>query len=447
VQDYPAEAENALVVYGLEAKPPIGVSVLVGLQHVAAMVVGTITPPLILAGILNFPAEQTAYFISIALLCSAAGVLLQCRQRGPVGSGLLSVTGTSFSFLQPLTQAGQMGGLALMFGMSCVTAPVVILFAPFLSRLRAVFTPVVSGTVVLLIGASLIPTAYYSLATPVYDGAPGWLGLAIGMTVVAVIVLAQATGRAWLRISAAALGVGAGCGLCWLVGGLAGPAESAGGAWLTVPRLLPHGFAFRWELVLPFVFVYLVSLLEAMGDITATAQLSGLETRGRAHWRRLSGGVMADGILSTTSALIGGFPSATYAQNNGVIQITGVASRRVGYVMAAILAVLGLMPAVGRYVTAMPAAVLGGLAMLMFGLVAVSGVRLLMKAGMGQREGVIVALALGVGLGLPSQPGIVASLPEMARAVFESGISAGGVTALVLNLVWPAKVVEEEAVA
>lgn len=437
VQNYPASAEDAVIVYGLEAKPPIGVSVLVGVQHVAAMVVGTITPPLILAGILKFRPEETAYFISVALLCSAVGVLLQCRQRGPVGSGLLSVTGTSFSFLQPLTQAGQIGGLALMLGMSCVTAPVGILLAPFLSKLRMVFTPVVSGTVVLLIGASLIPTAYFSLAVPVYAGAPGWLGLAIGMTVVAVIVLAQAMQRAWLRISAAALGVAVGCALCAAVGGLQAPAAEATSGWFTRPRLLAHGFAFRWELVLPFVFVYLVSLLEAMGDMTATAQLSGLETRGREHWRRLSGGVMADGILSTTSALFGGFPSATYAQNNGVIQITGVASRRVGYVMAAILAVLGFVPAVGRWVTALPPAVLGGLALLMFGLVAVSGVRLLVNAGMGQREGVIVALSLGVGLGLPSQPAIVASLPEVARGVFESGISAGGVTALVLNLAWP----------
>lgn len=155
---------------------------------------------------------------------------------------------------------------------------------------------------------------------------------------------------------------------------------------------------------------------------------------------------MADGILSTTSALFGGFPSATYAQNNGVIQITGVASRRVGYVMAVMLAVLGLFPVVGRYVTAMPPAVLGGLALLMFGLVAVSGMRLLLSAGIGQREGVIVALSLGVGLGLPSQPALVASLPSFAHSLLESGISAGGLTALALNLAWPERRSEDAGV-
>ena len=426
------------IVYGLEDHIPLGASVLVGVQHVSAMVVGTVTPPLILAGVLKFSQADTAYLVSIALLASAFGTWLQCRQRGPVGSGLLSVTGTSFAFLQPLTLAGQAGGLALMLGMSCVTAPLLIVLAPFITRLRKVFTPLVSGVVVLLIGTSLIPTAFYGLAAPLRPDAPPWLGLVIGGVVIAVIVGAQATGRAWARIAGAALGVIAGCILCGMVGGLHAP-EPGTGAWFTQPRFLPHGFAFDWKFVPPFAFIYLVSLLEAMGDIAATSQLSGLPTGGSAHWRRLSGGVLADGITSTASALFGGFPSATYAQNNGVIQITGVASRRVGYVMAIILALLGLFPAIGRWVTVMPPAVLGGLALMMFGLVAVAGVRLLFSAGLGQREGVIVALSLGMGLGLPTQPALLASLPSWLHSLLESGISAGGLTALLLTLFWPAK--------
>src|SRR5262249_44156961 len=152
-------------------------------------------------------------------------------------------------------------------------------------------------------------------------------------------------------------------------GGVHLPADGAGG-WFTRPRWLAHGFAFQWKLVLPFAFIYLVSSLEAMGDMTATSQLSGLPTTGDEHWRRLSGGIMADGLPRSIAALFGGFPSTTYAQNNGVIQITGVGSRRVGYVMAIMLALLGLVPAVGRAVTAVPPPVLGALALLLFGLVA-----------------------------------------------------------------------------
>lgn len=431
----PPATNPANIVYGLEDPIPFGTSVLVGAQHGSAMVVGTITPPLILAGALKFSQADTAYFISIALLASAFGTWLQCRQRGPVGSGLLSVTGTSFSFLQPLMAAGQAGGLPLMLGLSCVTAPLLILLAPFLSKLRAVFTPLVSGVVVLLIGTSLIPTAFFGLAAPVRSGAPPWLGLLVGAVVIAVIVLAQATGRAWARIAGAACGVIAGCVLCGLLGGLHAPEPGIGG-WFTQPRLLPHGFAFDWKFVPPFAFIYLVSMLEAMGDMTATSQLSGLSTSGPAHWRRISGGVMADGITSTVAALFGGFPSATYAQNNGVIQITGVASRRVGYVMSVMLVLLGLFPVVGRWVTVLPPSVLGGLALMMFGLVAVAGIRLLLTAGFGQREGVIVALSLGVGLGLPTQPALLASVPTFLRSLLESGISAGGLTALILNLIW-----------
>lgn len=432
-----APATPALV-YGLEDRVPPVTACFVGFQQVAAMVVGTITPPLILAGPLKFSAADTAYFISIALLSSALGTFLQCRRRGPIGAGLLSVTGTSFAFISVLMQAGQAGGLALMFGLSCLTAPLLIVLAPFIAKLRAVFPPLVSGIIVLLIGASLIPTAFFSLAQPLKPGAPPALGLAVGATVVAIVVASQIVGRSWARIAGVALAVAGGVTLCALLGAFHPPA-AGDDAWLTVPRFLAHGFAFSWSLALPFAFIYLVSLLEALGDMTATSQLSGLPTEGPDYWKRLSGGVLADGITSTVSALFGGFPSATYAQNNGVIQITGVAARRVGYAMAAILLVLGAIPAVGRWITVLPPPVIGGLALLLFGLVAVSGLRILLSLPLGQREGIIVALSLGVGLGLPTQPGLLHGAPPIVHALLESGISAGGLTALILNLAWPAK--------
>ncbi len=431
----PYAAPAPVIVYGIEDRVPLGPAVLVGAQHVVAMVVGTITPPLLLANALKFSPDDTAYFISIALLASALGAFLQCRRRGPLGSGLLSVTGTSFAFMGPLTQAWHAGGLAMMFGMSCCVAPVQMLLAPLVGRLRGLITPLVSGSIVLLIGASLIPTAFFGLATPLQPGGSPWPGIAAGAVVVAVIVGAQASGRAWARVAGVAFAIAAGCGVCALFGGLHAPGATTGG-WLTQPRWLAHGFAFSGSLVLPFAFIYLISSLEAMGDMTATSQLSGLKTEGEEHWRRLSGGLLADGAVCTVASLFGGFPSTTYAQNNGVIQITGVASRRIGYVMAAILGVLGLVPAVGRAVTALPPPVLGALALLLFGLVAVSGLRLIVTHGLGQREGVIVALVLGIGLGLPTQPGLIAKIPELLRPLFESGISAGGLTAILLNAIW-----------
>jgi NCS2 family nucleobase:cation symporter-2/xanthine permease XanP len=207
---------------------PLVPAIFVSFKQVSAMVVGTITPALILAGVLKFSPADTAYFVSIALLASAVGTFLQTRRYGIVGSGLLSVTGTSFAFLGPLIQAGQTGGLALMFGMSLAAAPVQLIFAPFLPKLQRGFAPIVSGVVVLLIGLSLIPTAMFGIAAPVAPGAPPWAGLLIAATVVAVVLLAQSTGRTWARLGSVLFDLIAGYLVCGLAGWLQAPAPGDG---------------------------------------------------------------------------------------------------------------------------------------------------------------------------------------------------------------------------
>jgi xanthine permease XanP len=423
------------LVYGVDDRLPPLTALVVSLQQVSAMVVGVITPALLLSSILKFSASDTAYLVSMALLAAAIGTLLQSTPIGPVGSGLLSVTGTSFAFIQPLILSGQAGGLPLMFGMSLATVPVQFLVAPFLPRLRRVLTPLVSGIVVVLIGLSIIPEAVKGIVAPVAPDAPGWAGAAVAAAVVAAVLAAQALGRPWTRMAGTLFGLGAGYAVCGACGWLHAP--PSGGSGIMAPRLLPHGLAFKGEFLLPFAFIYLISLLEAIGDMTATSQLSGLPTRGAAHWLRLRGGILADALTSTVSALFGSFPSTTYAQNNGVIQISGVASRHIGKLMALILALLGLFPVVARWVTAMPPAVLGGMALLLFGLVAVSGLRLILGAGLSHRNGLIVAVSLGVGLGFASQSAWLATLPAFLRPLLASGISAGGLTALILNLLLP----------
>lgn len=323
-----------------------------------------------------------------------------------------------------------------MFGMSLACVPVLFLFVPFLSRLRRVFTPLVSGIVVLLIGLSIIPEATPGIIAPVAANAPVWAGVAIAAVVIAVVLLAQSVGGTRARLASILLGVLAGYLTCGFFGWLHRPAGE-GDPLMMVPRILPHGAAFQWKFVVPFAFIYVATLLEALGDMTATSQLSGLETEGPAYWARLRGGVLSDGITCAISGFIGSFPSTTYAQNNGVIQITGVASRHIGKWMAAILVLLGLFPAVSQWVTAMPQPVLGGMAILLFGLVAVAGLRLIMLDGLTHRDGLIVALSLGIGLGTASQTAWVQTLHPIMQTLFASGVSAGGLTALALNIVLP----------
>jgi len=426
----------SLLLYGPEDHLPLGPAILVSLQQVAAMVVGVVTPALILSHALHFAPADTSYLVSMALVAAGLGTFLQTSKFGFVGSGLLSVAGTSFAFLQPLINAGKAGGLPLMFGMSLACAPTLLIFVPFLSRLRRVFTPLVSGIVVLLIGLSIIPEATPGIIAPVAADAPVWAGAAIASAVIAVVLLAQSVGGSRARLASILWGVLAGYLTCGAFGWLHRPA-GAGDSWIMLPRILPHGFMFQWKFAVPFAFIYLATLLEALGDMTATSQLSGLETAGPAYSARLRGGVLSDAITCLVSGIIGSFPSTTYAQNNGVIQITGVASRHIGKWMAAILVLLGLFPAVAQWVTAMPQPVLGGMAILLFGLVAVAGLRLILLNGLTHRDGLIIALSLGMGLGVATQTAWVQTLHPILQTFLGSGVSAGGLTALVLNMILP----------
>jgi len=399
------------------------------------MLVGVVTPVLLIAGSLRLEPLDTSYLVSMALLAAALGTFLQSLRLGLVGSGLLSVTGTSATFIGPLVHAGRSGGLALMLGMSLAGAAVPLLLAFCVPTLRRYFPPLVSGIVVLLIGLSLLPNAMGGIAAAAVPGAPVWSGGAIALLVIAVVLGAQAFGRRWSRLGGILAAVAAGYAACAACGWLRSPPPSRG--WFAAPHLLRYGLAFQWEYLVPFAFLYLFTMLEAVGVMTATARLSGLDTDGTAHNERLRGGLITDGLTSCVGAIIGSFPNITYAQNNGVIQITGVASRRVGKGMAGILLLMGLFPPVSRWLTAMPPPVLGGMAILLFGLVAVSGLRLMMGGGIGQREALIIAVSLGVGLALPTQPQWIAALPSVPRALFSSGICGGGLSALVLNVMLP----------
>ena len=183
--------------------------------------------------------------------------------------------------------------------------------------------------------------------------------------------------------------------------------------------------------------MYLVTAIETLGDLTACSELSGQPTGGPAYWRRVRGGVFADGVNCALAAILNAFPSTTFAQNNGVIQMTGVASRRVGRVCGVLLVVFGLLPGLGRWLAAVPPPVIGGLTLVLFGLIAAAGIRILTRAGLGQRECLIVAMALGLGVGVDLHPEALAPLPESLRLIFSSGISTGGLAALALNILLP----------
>ncbi|HKZ53004.1 MAG TPA: solute carrier family 23 protein [Candidatus Acidoferrales bacterium] len=245
---------------------------MVGLQHVLAMFIGIITPPLVASRALDFSPSQTAYLVSMALVASGLATFVQVSRLGPVGSGLLSVQGTSFAFLGPLVQAGQLGGLPLMIGMSLFLSPVEMVLSRFLVKLQKILTPLVSGVVVLMIGLSLVPVGAKSIAEGLGNRAPTWAGLAVGGIVILVVVALHGSQRPWARISAVAVALLVGYGVCAAAGYLEYRPPTAG-AWFVLPVPFKYGLAFRWELALPFLLLYLITTIESIGDLTATAQL------------------------------------------------------------------------------------------------------------------------------------------------------------------------------
>jgi xanthine permease len=430
------QIEEAAVLHGLHAQMSHRRAALVGLQHVLAMFVGIITPPLIISRALEFSPSQTAYLVSMALVASGLATAVQVRRFGPLGSGLLSVQGTSLAFLTPLIQAGHLGGLPLMLGMSLALSPVEMVLSRFLLRLRKILTPLVSGVVVLLIGISLVPVGVRGVAAGLGGGAPPWAGLAVAGLVVGVVVVLHAVHRPWARISAVAVALLVGYGVCAAAGYLEyRPPTSE--AWLVLPIPFKYGLSFRGEFVLPFLLLYLITAVETIGDLTATAQLSGEPIQGSLYWDRIRGGVLADGFNSALAATCNSFPNTTFSQNNGVIQLTGVASRQAGYWVAGFLCLFGLFPVISGWIAVMPGPVLGGVTLLLFGFVAAAGVRILKQVELTHTNMLILATSVAVGIGVQSVPEVLDPLPQTLRLILGSGITTGGLTALVLNAVLP----------
>ncbi|MBK5074807.1 uracil-xanthine permease [Budviciaceae bacterium CWB-B4] len=447
----PAPASNSELIYHLEDRPPLPQTLFAALQHLLAMFVAVITPAMLICQALGLPAQDTQHIISMSLFASGLASLLQIRTWGPVGSGLLSIQGTSFNFVAPLI----MGGTALKNGGADVPTMMATLFGTlmlascteiFLSRVlhlaQRVITPLVSGIVVMIIGLSLIQVGLISIGggysamseTNNTFGSPS--NLLLAGVVLATIILLNRQRNPYLRVSSLVIAMAIGYLLAWAMGMLP---ERAGveSELIMVPTPLYYGLGIDWTLLIPLMLVFMITSLETIGDITATSDVSEQPVAGPVYMKRLKGGVLANGLNSMLSAVFNTFPNSCFGQNNGVIQLTGVASRYVGYVVSLMLVLLGLFPIVSSFVLSIPEPVLGGATIVMFGTIAASGVRIVSRETLNRRAIMIMALSLAVGLGVSQQPQILQFAPEWLKTLLSSGIAAGGITAIVLNLVFP----------
>ncbi|WP_269526621.1 uracil-xanthine permease family protein [Coraliomargarita parva] len=430
----PAEKKSELL-YPHDSRMAPGKAALAALQQVVAMFIGCITPALIYISVVGVEAQNQGYLVSMCLFSAGLGTFLQAKRIGPIGSGLLSVNGTSFAYLDLLLRAGQEGGLPLACGMTLAAVPLQFVLSFFLPALRRYFSPIIAGIVVLLIGLNLIPVAGHSIASiPDGSGPEAWTqNFILSAIVVVALIGTQVLGKPMLRICGPVIAIGIGFGLAAAFGMLSWP-ESNGGPWLVLPQPLHEGLAFKWDLLIPFMIIYFVSSIEAIGDLTATASLSGMKTDGIDFWHRLRGGILSDAITSTFAALINVFPTATFSQNNGVIQLTGVGSRQVGFYVAGILMITGLLPQTGLVFSMIPGPVLGGVTLVLFGLIAGAGLRMINDQHLGSKEVLVLAISLGMAFAIPSQKEFVENLPSLLQGIFSSPVATGGLTAVIMNI-------------
>ncbi|MGC9420994.1 uracil-xanthine permease family protein [Vibrio sp.] len=445
----PHASRQSDLIYQLNDRPPLPQTLFAALQHLLAMFVAVITPSLIICQSLGVPADQTNTIISMSLFASGLSSFIQIRTFGPIGSGLLSIQGTSFNFLGPIIGAGlalKAGGadissmMAAIFGTILVASFAEILLSRVLQFAQRIITPLVSGIVVTLIGLTLVQVGLVSIGggyAALSDGTFGSLDkLALAGTVLALIVILNRARNPYVRVASIVIAMVVGYIMAYLMG-MVDTSQKPQSSLMALPIPMQYGLSFDWSLFIPLVLIFLITALEAIGDITATSEVSGEPVKGPIYMKRIKGGVLADGLNSALAAVFNSFPNSTFSQNNGVILLTGVASRYVGYFIAAMLVLLGLFPGVASFVQLIPEPVLGGATIVMFGTIAAAGVRIISRVDLDRRAILIMALSFSMGLGIAQKPEILQFMPEFIKSIFSSGVAAGGITAIVLNLLLP----------
>ncbi|KJH70824.1 uracil-xanthine permease family protein [Aliterella atlantica] len=449
-QDVPPQAvSTSKLIYGLDDRPPVPEAIFVAIQHVLAAFVGIITPPLIIGTTIGLSPTETSYIVSMSLFVSGLATFLQVKRFGIVGSGLLSLQGTSFAFLGSIVGVGTAiigaGGtpqtaLARIFGVCFVGAFVQIFFSRFLHLARQIISPVVSGTVVMIIGLSLIKTGVVSMAGGIAAQKNGTFGspqnLALSGLVLGTIILMNVTGNRYLRMGAIGIGLLVGYVVSIFLG-LVDFSIFSKLPPISVPLPLRYGMSFDFVSFIPFVLLYILTSIETIGDLTATSAITGQPVEGSLFMRRIKGGILGDGINCLMAALFNTFPVTTFSQNNGVIQMTGVGSRYVGFYIAGVLALLGLFPLVGGVFQSLPQPVLGGATVVMFGAIAVAGIDIVSSVEIGRRDLMIVAVSLALGLGVVYVPEIFTNKPALVQNLFSSATATGGLSAVLLNWLLP----------
>lgn len=429
------------LIYQIEDRPPFKEAVFAAFQHLLSIFVAIVTPPLIIGASLGLDMETTGFLVSMALLASGISTFIQCKRFGPVGCGLLCVQGTSYSFIGALTASfAGMGVAALpaIFGVCIAGSFVEMVVSRILKYTKKIITPLVSGIVVTMIGLCLIKVAIISCGGgyAAYDN--GTMGSSRNLLLAAIVLVSilifNSFNNKYLRMCSIIIGLIIGYIVAYMFGMIDFSQLNSLGA-INIPQPFKYGLGFDWSAFIAIAIIYFITSIEAYGDITANSMIGGEPVQGPKFMKRAQGGILADGINSMIAGVFNSFPNSIFAQNNGLIQLTGVASRYVGYFIAAFLVILSAFPFIGGIFSIMPEPVLGGATLLMFGTVAASGIRIIASQDINRKAVLVLAVSFACGLGVELVPDIFMQAPGWVKGIFSSGITTGGLTAIIANAV------------
>lgn len=419
------------LIYGVDDDLDLPKKVLFGLQHIFAAFGGIIVVPLVISTSLGFDSKTTTSLISASILASGLATVIQAKGVGKVGARVACIMGTDFTFVSPAISVGSVLGLPGIIGATILGSLFEIILSFFIKPLMKFFPPLVTGTVVALIGLTLLPVSIDWAAGGV--GSPNYASLenlAVAMFVLVITLLLNNYGKGIISSASILIGIVVGYLVCIPLGLVDfTPVKEA--SWLSLPKILEFGVTFDAKAVMAFIPAYFVATIGTVGCLKAIGETSNIDVDDK----RVSAGVLSDGVGSALGGLVGSFPNTSFSQNIGIISLTKVASRHVAVMAGILLVILGFLPKIAAIITGIPNPVLGGVGIMMFGTVAAAGIRTLSNIELTERNLLIIAISMGLGLGVTFRPDVIQNLPEAIRMIFSSGISTGTIAALILNAV------------
>ena len=410
-------------------------NLVLGFQHLLAMYSGDVLVPLLIGQYLHFSTLQMTYLVSIDIFMCGVATLLQLRRTAITGIGLPVVLGCAVQAVTPLESIGGKLGITYMYGAIIAAGIFVFLIAGFFAKLKRFFPPVVTGSLITIIGFTLVPVGFQDLgggsATAHTFGNPS--NLLIGFLTIVIILVFNAFGRGFIKSIAILLGILIASFIASAMGFVSlKPVSEA--AWFHAPQLFFFGVPkFNVSAMVTMMLVSLTTMIESTGVFFALSDITGRKLTSK----DLERGYRAEGIAAILGGLFNTFPYSTFSENVGVLKMSGVKTRRPVYYAAFLLLLLGLLPKVGALATIIPTPVLGGAMIVMFGMVGVQGVQILHKVDFSNNANLLTAsVSIGLGLGVTMYPHIFQYLPTEIQIILGNGIVVTSVSAVLLNLLF-----------